>query len=104
MYDVVTMIDVMHHLKTEMHDSVWHRAAEVLRPGGLFVCKDMAKRPLWIALANRIHDLVFSADWIHYADFESGVRPAREAGLVVQHHAVYSRLWYRHELFVFARL
>ena len=104
LYDVVTMIDVMHHLKPEMHDSVWHRAAEVLRPGGLLVCKDMAKRPLWMALATRIHDLLFSADWIHYADFENGVRRAREAGLVVQHHVVYSRLWYRHELLVFARL
>ena len=103
-FDVVTMIDVMHHLEPAVQDGVWTRAASALRPGGLFVYKDMASKPLWMAMANRIHDLVFAADWIHYADFESGIRRAREAGLTERERAVYSRLWYRHEMLVCVRM
>ena len=103
-FDVVTMVDVMHHLSPTVQDGVWTRAADALRPGGLLVYKDMASKPLWMALANRVHDLVFAADWIHYADFERGVRHAREAGLVDRRTEVYSRLWYRHELLVCVRL
>lgn len=103
-FDVVTMIDVMHHLSPTVQDGVWTRAADALRPGGLLIYKDMASKPLWMALANRVHDLVFAADWIHYADFERGIRRAREAGLVERRRDVYSRLWYRHELLVCVRL
>ncbi len=104
LYDVVAMVDVMHHIGPAMHDRVWQQAADSLRPGGLFVCKDMAKRPRWMAAANCVHDLVFSADWVHYPDFESGVRLARKIDLVMQQEIGYSRLWYRHELRVFVRL
>lgn len=103
-FDVVTMIDVMHHLSPTAQDGVWTRAADALRPGGLFVYKDMASRPLWMALANRVHDLVFAADWIHYADFERGVRQAHDAGLAERRRDAYSRLWYRHEMLVCVRL
>ena len=102
-FDVVTMIDVMHHLKPAAQRGVWVRAAEALRPGGLLIYKDMAPKPVWMALANRMHDLVFAADWIHYTDFENNVLQARKAGFLEQERDAYSRLWYRHELLVCIR-
>ena len=98
------MIDVMHHLEPAEQGRMWTRIAGTLRPGGLLIHKDIASEPLWMALANRIHDLVFAAAWIHYADFEGGVRQAREAGMTEHERDIFSRLWYRHELLVCVRL
>ena len=99
-FDVVTMTDVMHHLPKATRGNIWEQAAAVLRPGGLMIYKDMARSPWWAAFANRVHDLVFSADWIHYADLDSNVRQARKWGLVERRREFFSRLWYRHEMTV----
>ena len=102
-FDVVTMIDVMHHLDPGAQRGVWTRVAEVLRPGGLLVYKDMASKPAWMALANRLHDLVFAADWIHYADIDDNAHRAREAGLLERDRDAFTRYWYRHEMLVCVR-
>ena len=99
-FDVVTMIDVMHHLDPEAQPGIWRRVAETLRPGGLLVYKDMARKPAWMAWANRLHDLVFSGDWIHYTDIDENARLAREAGLVEQERDAFTRYWYRHEMLI----
>ena len=104
LFDVVTMIDVMHHLPKAKRGNVWEQAAAVLRPGGLMIYKDMARSPSWAALANRVHDLIFYADWIHYADLDGIARLARAGGLVERRREFFSRLWYRHEMAVFERI
>ena len=102
-FDVVTMIDVMHHLEPDAQPGVWSRVAQALRPGGLLVYKDMARKPAWMALANRLHDLVFSGDWIHYTDIDDNVRLARRAGLVERERDAFTRYWYRHEMLICVR-
>ena len=102
-FDVVTMIDVMHHLEPGEQPGVWDRVAQALRPGGLLVYKDMAQKPTWMALANRLHDLVFSGDWIHHTDIDDNVRLARKAGLVERERDAFTRYWYRHEMLICVR-
>ena len=102
-FDVVTMIDVMHHLEPGAQPGVWSRVAQALRPGGLLVYKDMARKPAWMALANRLHDLVFSGDWIHYTDIDDNVRLARKPGLVERERDAFTRYWYRHEMLICVR-
>jgi len=97
------MIDVMHHLEPDAQPGVWNRVAQVLRPGGLLVYKDMARKPAWMALANRLHDLVFSGDWIHYTDIDDNARLARKAGLVERERDAFTRYWYRHEMLICVR-
>jgi 2-polyprenyl-3-methyl-5-hydroxy-6-metoxy-1,4-benzoquinol methylase len=57
-FDVVSMIDVLHHIPPDAHESVIEQAAARVRPGGMFLYKDIARRPHWKAWANRLHDLV----------------------------------------------
>lgn len=102
-FDVVTIIDVMHHLPPTVHPRVWTQAAHSLRPGGLLVYKDIAGSPIWMALANRLHDLVFNFDRIHYVSLDSVTQKAYEVGLVELERADIRRLWYQHEMLILTR-
>ena len=62
-FDIVSVIDVMHHVPTIAQRTVIERAASRLKPGGLLVYKDMVERPRWRAWKNRLHDLVLARQW-----------------------------------------
>lgn len=96
-FDVVTMIDVMHHVPPSAQRSIIETVAQTLGAGGLFLYKDMALRPRWMALSNRLHDLVLAQQWIHYVPVGDVARWAGEAGFVVEQQWAARRLWYSHE-------
>lgn len=102
-FDVVTMVDVMHHVPRVSQPNAIDRVTRSLRPGGLFVYKDMGRKPAWMALANRIHDLVLARQWIHYVPIEVVAEWGQNAGLELVRNWEESRLWYRHEAIVFRR-
>ena len=102
-FDVVSMIDVMHHIPLRNREDVIRTIASRLAPGGLFLYKDMVRRPLWRAWANRLHDFVITAEWIRYAPLESVVHWVRQAGMELLHYERIDMLWYGHELCVFRR-
>lgn len=102
-FDVVSIVDVMHHVPPAAVDSVIGAAAARLGPGGILVYKDMRAEPLWRALANRLHDLVIARQWIHYCPIEKVERAAGSAGLKLCHGSEFDRLWYAHQLRVFQR-
>lgn len=97
-FDVVSMIDVVHHLPRDRQRALLTAACAAVRPGGLLIYKDMGSTPLWAAWANRLHDLVLAGQWIHYlpiVEVESG---AIASGLQVVHRDAIRRGWYAHEL------
>ena len=102
-YDVVTLIDVMHHIPPLVQRQFFMNCAERVRPGGLLVYKDMADEPIFYNLFNRLHDLVLARQFIHYAPLESVVMWAGECGLSPVSKSLYSRLAYAHELVVFRK-
>ena len=102
-YDVVSLIDVMHHVPSEAQQNVIKNAIQRVKPGGKFIYKDMCRRPLWRALANRIHDLLLAKEWINYADVSDVINWATSGGLQVGHKSTINQLWYGHELVVFDR-
>lgn len=102
-FDVVSMIDVLHHIPQEAHQRAIEQAASRVRPGGLFLYKDIARWPHWKAWANRLHDLVLARDWIHYAPTEQVSAWAGAVGLEQLEHRLIDVLWYRHDLLVFER-
>jgi cyclopropane fatty-acyl-phospholipid synthase-like methyltransferase len=102
-FDVVSMIDVLHHLPPSKQPELLHKAASAVRPGGLLLFKDIGERPRWKATANRMHDLVLARQWIHYFPLSRVLTEARGAGLqLLETHRV-DRLWYSHELALFRR-
>ena len=102
-FDVVTMIDVLHHIPPALQRSFIDEAAARVRPGGLLIYKDMADSPFWMAEANRLHDLVLAQQWINYAPMESVCEWLGEKSFVQEHDETIDLFWYRHELRVFRR-
>src|SRR5579864_2231784 len=56
-FDVVSMIDVMHHVTPVGQRRFFAQAARHVAPGGALLYKDMCRRPAWRAAPNRLHDL-----------------------------------------------
>ncbi len=102
-FDVVSIVDVVHHIPPEHQKSALVQAAGVLEPGGVFIYKDMTRRGLLRPLMNRVHDLALARQWIHYADIGDVKRWLGEAGLELVHESFHARWWYGHELLVFRK-
>ncbi len=102
-FDVVSMIDVMHHVPRASRPGIYDAVATRLRSGGLFVYKDMVDAPAWKALGNRFHDLVLARDWIAYEPVEAVEAACAERGLSLVSAQDETRLWYGHELRVFMK-
>lgn len=100
-FDLVSMVDVMHHIPQAKQSDLFLQAIARIKPGGVLLYKDMASRPWWRASANRLHDLLLARQWIHYVPLPQLKRWAKEAGLALQHEECYARFLYGHELLVF---
>ncbi len=96
-FDIVSMIDVAHHVPPTAQIDALSAAIDRVRPGGLFVYKDMAQKPLFHALMNRLHDLVLVREWINYLPIARVDAVADEKGLDTVHSFSINRLWYAHE-------
>ena len=102
-FDVVAMIDVLHHVPVVAQQSAIQQAVAAVPPGGTFLYKDIAPRPLWRAWMNRLHDLVMVREWIHYVYAETVVEWATAGGLTLRRREWIPQLWYGHDLLVFDR-
>jgi 2-polyprenyl-3-methyl-5-hydroxy-6-metoxy-1,4-benzoquinol methylase len=96
-YDVVSLIDVLHHVPPAFHTTVLNRAVGCVKVGGLFLYKDMATRPKWQALCNQAHDLVLARQWIHHVEIERVDTWASLRGLEKNAEGTASRYCYAHE-------
>lgn len=101
-FDVVSIVDVLHHIPRPHKRAVIEEAARHVAPGGRLLYKDMSGAGLR-GLANSLHDLLRAKQWVTYtptADVESW---ATAAGLRLVASRDESRLWYGHQLRVFER-
>jgi 2-polyprenyl-3-methyl-5-hydroxy-6-metoxy-1,4-benzoquinol methylase len=102
-WDVVSMIDVLHHIPPDSQREFVMAALAAVRPGGLFLYKEMCSAPWWRAGMNRLHDLVVARQWIHYIKLEQVVAWTQAAGFTHEYSSQYTRLWYGHELNLFRK-
>lgn len=59
-FDVVTCLDVMHHIPRELHSSVIERARELIRPGGTFILVEIEKNNGPRCFWSYMHDLLMA--------------------------------------------
>jgi 2-polyprenyl-3-methyl-5-hydroxy-6-metoxy-1,4-benzoquinol methylase len=95
-YDVVIIIDVLHHIPKP--DQLWFfvEAAGKLRPGGTLIYKDISARHKAWQLCNTLHDLMKAREFVHYVSEDRLMRAAAEAGLERRVNLYVRRLWYMH--------
>lgn len=103
LFDVVSLIDVMHHVPQTARLDLLQRLVACTRPGGRLIYKDMCRRPLWRAWANRLHDLALARQWIHYIPVELVESTLIDMGLQLVASEDINMLWYGHELRVFRK-
>ena len=103
-FDVVALIDVMHHIPPNEQRTVLEQAAARVAPGGILLYKDMCVRPLWRRVANRLHDLVLARQWVHELDPASACAVVEPLGFRLRQAGRLNRLWYGHDLRVMERL
>lgn len=101
-FDIVSMIDVMHHVPIEARKGVLKLCAERARVGGMVIYKDMTHRS-WRAWMNRLHDLLLARQWVRYTPAAEVEAWARELGLKLVHASHHRRWWYGHDLRVFVK-
>jgi 2-polyprenyl-3-methyl-5-hydroxy-6-metoxy-1,4-benzoquinol methylase len=102
-YDVVSMIDVLHHVPLAQQKAMIEYALERVRLGGTFVYKDMVSQPRWRALANALHDLVLARQVVHYRALGDVVSWVRGAGFSVAKTGRRNMFWYGHEWIIATR-
>jgi 2-polyprenyl-3-methyl-5-hydroxy-6-metoxy-1,4-benzoquinol methylase len=103
-FNVVSFIDVMHHLPRGVQQDVFARAAGCIQSGGIMIYKDIAPVPRWRALSNTLHDLVMAQEFPHYTAAAKIEDWGRENGLSLVTRQRINMLWYGHDLAVFQRL
>lgn len=101
LFDVVSLIDVMHHISPSEQRNVLMMAVGKLAPDGILLYKDMVDKPLHRAWANRLHDLIVAKQWINYLPMEVVRQVADECGLKFIKNDSLNMLWYGHEWIVF---
>lgn len=102
-FDIVVMIDVLHHIPPTRQQEAIHAAARRVAPGGRLIYKDMTSHPFWRRWANTAHDLLLSRQVVHYVAPDRVVRWAHDDGMTLVHAEDYSRFVYGHQLRVFLR-
>ncbi|GAB6052588.1 hypothetical protein JCM17960_14080 [Magnetospira thiophila] len=102
-YDVVSFVDLLHHVPPGDQTEVLRQAAAKVRPGGLFLYKDVGRRPRWRATASILHDLVIARQWIHIPDMAEIQTLMVALGFEQLEFQAINMWWYGHELALFRR-
>lgn len=102
-FDVVSMIDVLHHIPTGERRSAVQEAADHVKPGGIFLFKDIGVRPRWRAWFNSLHDLLLTGELVSYTPLDEVCSWVTTTGLDEEERHKINRIWYGHELALFRK-
>lgn len=97
-FDIVSMVDVLHHIPKPLKRAFISAAMQRVKPGGKFIYKDMAHKPFIYATGNRLHDLVLARDWISYLPMSDVRAEMQNAGFRMSDVHTRRMLWYAHEM------
>lgn len=102
-YDIVSLIDVLHHVQPDQQSHFLQTSWEKVKPGGRLIYKDMASSPFLFATANRIHDLVLARQIINYMPIDDVKDIIVSSGGKLLQTEKWRIVWYAHELMVFEK-
>lgn len=102
-WNVVTSVDVLHHVPVSQQRSFVESLCERVPRGGRLVIKDMVARPRWRAWANQMHDLVMARQWVHQVGPEEVDGWIQAKGLSRVYRSRINSWWYGHWTLVYDR-
>jgi SAM-dependent methyltransferase len=102
-FNVVLMVDVLHHIPEGRRSEAIAIAARRIAPGGVFIYKDMTDRPLWRRWAHTLDDLIFAHEFVHQVPPKRVEEWAHREGLTLEHAEYLPRLVYGNILRVFRK-
>ncbi|WP_422377790.1 class I SAM-dependent methyltransferase [Roseibium sp.] len=103
-FDVVTMIDVLHHIAEKDRARAVDQSLERVAPGGIFLFKDMVEGPYWRRLAHNLDDYIFSGEWVTQVKTAELRKQVLNSGFDLVEDMEIPRLWYGNTLLVFRRV
>nr|WP_282449532.1 class I SAM-dependent methyltransferase [Roseibium sp. CAU 1639] len=103
-FDVVTMVDVLHHVPEADRAQAVAQALRRVGPNGLFLFKDMVEKPFLRRLAHNLDDLLFSGEWVRQVKTAALEREVEAAGFRLLKSEDIPRVFYGNTLRVFQRL
>lgn len=65
-YDVITFIDLLHHLPDGEQIILLEKLWKMLKPGGTLILKDVDTKPQWKYYWNYVHDFLFAGPPLTY--------------------------------------
>jgi len=95
-YDIVTMVDVLHHIPARKQFDFINKIIMNMDSGGEFLIADInAEKKVGVFL-NRVHDLVLAREWVHPSTPEKVESILSKFDCEVIHRTLHRTLWYPH--------
>jgi SAM-dependent methyltransferase len=95
-YDVVCLIDVLHHVPAARQRELLREVQRSMRPGATLLFKEIDAGRRLLVLTNKLHDLVFSKEIGHERSRQYWESTLTECGFAVSQVIPRRVLWYPH--------
>ncbi|MCD6567100.1 MAG: class I SAM-dependent methyltransferase [Bacteroidales bacterium] len=103
-FDVITCVDLIHHIPMEDHLFVFRKINELLKDNGLLIVKDMDDKPFYKYLWNCMHDLLMARRMTtYYIPKRDMVKILGGNGFVIEYAKDIPNFLYAHYLVVCKR-
>ena len=99
--NLVSMIDVLHHIPQERKTGILEQIAETTKPGTRVIIKDLDPFPRWKAFANRITDYLSTQSKVDYVALNELVRFFSAQGFkIIEKRRLDKHIWSHYLLVV----
>ena len=102
-YDIITLIDVLHHVPKDQQEQFLEKIYDKMRSGGIFILKDIDASSL-LVYANKVHDLFLAKEIGHELKATFVEEKLKKLGFRIKSVTKKRMLWYPHYTIVCEKL
>ena len=98
--DIVTLVDVLHHVPPDQQDTFLHTVYQRMQPGAVFILKDIDAGKGLLCLANKFHDFIVTGSPGNELPKDKTKVILESAGFQILSAGEERKLWYPHYWFI----
>lgn len=95
-YDVVTLVDVLHHIPSGKQQAFLAEVVHNMDVGSALLISDIDASRKVGAFLNQLHDLLLAGQWVHPWRPDDVMVVLDELGCEIRHFSLHRSLWYPH--------